>query len=143
MTRRTWSKERVVEAILARQQQGLPVSMIYREDICLYAAGKRFWGSWNHALQAAGLPIHARNWTPRSVIKAILTRQQNELPIHGIARNDASLAAAACRYFGSWKKSPSGSWRAHGVATTVDAATCDRGHSESPTSGSPNYNHMA
>ena len=104
MTRRTWSKERVVEAIQARQAQGLPISTIYCDDICLYAAGKRFWGTWNQALQAAGLPPHKKRWSPRSVINAIVDRQRQGLPLHGVARNDDLLEAVARRYFGSWPK---------------------------------------
>lgn len=104
MTRRTWSQGRVVEAIHARQRQGLPISTIYCDDIRLYAAGKHYYGSWNQALQAAGLPPHKKRWSRRAVIKAILARRRHGLPLHGITRDDYLLGAAARRYFGSWSQ---------------------------------------
>ncbi len=129
MTRRTWSKERVVQAILARQQQGLPFSTIYQDDINLYAAGKRYFGTWNKALQAAGLPEHKKRWSRKAVVCAILARQRQGLPLagltprtierwskeriiaelrywdgqsrHVVRLQDQSLLGAAARFFGS------------------------------------------
>ena len=101
MNRRTWSKERVAQSILARQRQGLPLATIYQDDINLYAAGKRYFGTWNKALQAAGLPEHKKRWSRKAVVCAILARQRQGLPLLDADRHDPTLAMAARRYFGS------------------------------------------
>ena len=38
-----------MEAIRLRHRQGLPIATIYRDDVNLYAAAKRYWGTWNRA----------------------------------------------------------------------------------------------
>ena len=63
MTPRIWSKEHVVEAIRLRHRQGLPIATIYRDDVNLYAAAKRYWRTWNRALRAAGFSPNRRRWS--------------------------------------------------------------------------------
>ena len=57
--RRHWSPQLVVAELQRRQAQGLSLSLVkaYREDSGLIAAASRYFGSWNHAKQAAGIPL--------------------------------------------------------------------------------------
>jgi hypothetical protein len=50
-----WTSERVIETIRHRQKRGQPVNpmAILRADPSLYAAGRRRFGNWDAALQAA------------------------------------------------------------------------------------------
>ena len=84
----SWSKEQVVEAIRLRHRQGLPIATIHRDDVNLYAAAKRYWGSWNQALHAAGFPPNRRRWSRSVVIQAIHDRARQGLPLHGVGHED-------------------------------------------------------
>lgn len=55
--RAPWSKERVVEAIGVRLRQRLRINAwaVSRDDPSLYGAAKRYLGSWDDALRAAGV----------------------------------------------------------------------------------------
>lgn len=50
-----WTKERVIEGIRSRQEQGKPVNSVQmmKHDKNLYAAGRRRFGDWATALDAA------------------------------------------------------------------------------------------
>jgi hypothetical protein len=53
--RQKWDAQRVIEAILARQTQGLKMSGIQYADPSLAAAAGRYFGGWQAALTAAGV----------------------------------------------------------------------------------------
>jgi len=53
--KRTWTKELVIEAILTRRRQGLPLRNISRTDSGLYQAAGKYLGSWPRALATAGI----------------------------------------------------------------------------------------
>jgi hypothetical protein len=58
-SKKTWSKERVVEEIEAEVRRGLPVTSvcIMKRNQPLYGAGRREFGTWRKALKAAGQPL--------------------------------------------------------------------------------------
>ena len=98
-----WTKSRVIEAIRARQQAGLPVRGFSRQDPRLYFGARRLFGSWECALQAAGLPSRPlRKWSRSVVTDEILARHQAGLPLAKITILDNRLYNAARRLFGSW-----------------------------------------
>jgi hypothetical protein len=99
-----WSKQRVVQAIQDRHQQGLPLKHMRFEDGVLYRAAFKYWGGWTRAIQAAGLETKPfRRWTRQRLIDAI--RSHHNL---GTAsqqwRLDRSFVHSAARQFGSWQK---------------------------------------
>lgn len=55
--RKTWTKERVIAAMLARLQEGRPInsSALRREDCSLFRAMRRYLKNWNEAMRVAGL----------------------------------------------------------------------------------------
>ena len=67
--RRKWDKQRVIEAILRLQEQGKPLhgKGLYENSDALVRVARRYFGSWNNALQAAALqqqpPITAKRLT--------------------------------------------------------------------------------
>jgi hypothetical protein len=52
-----WDKQRVIQCIQIRQQEGKPLhnSGVQRDDARLVLAARRYFGSWNDALTAAGV----------------------------------------------------------------------------------------
>ncbi len=93
-------------------------SAVIRGDNQLYIKGKRFFGSWGKALEAAGvdpekirrgLPPRPRYPSPESLSKEIQRRQREHLPLYsqGVAKGphaDVALLRHACRAFGSWDR---------------------------------------
>ena len=98
---RKWSAERVVDGLRAwyRRQP----CVIRRVDPALAGAAYRFFGSVSQALEAAGLAPPPGRWTPRRVIEHIQDGRVQGRPIHIAGLGDLRLAAAAKRYFGSWR----------------------------------------
>ena len=113
MTRRTWSKEqpqrwtreRVVEAIVDRQRQGLTISTIWREERSLYSAGARLFGGWPEALRAAGIALPERKkWSRQDVIRELRHRFRRGVSRSRFWAANPELAAAAKRVFGGKRR---------------------------------------
>jgi hypothetical protein len=104
-SQRKWTRESVLEAIRARQEQGLAIQGITAHDSALYSAAQRYFGSWAEAMRVAGLPWQRRQaWSPERVRAAIRRRHQQGLPLRGISIADCRLGHAAWKHFGSWAK---------------------------------------
>lgn len=116
-SRRTWTAEAVIAAILKRSAQGEPVYLcaVLRDDTGLCHAAKRIFGSWAGALTASGLdPEEARNryrkttrseaWYPAQVVGRIRTDAAAGLDMStaAVQRRQSSLVSQAVYYFGSW-----------------------------------------
>ena len=116
-----WSPENVITAIHCRQQQKRFLSNQYvaAEDPALHSAGRRYFGTWRKAVEAAGLDYKniARNepsfnaqsyckWSKNEIIAAILKREKGKLQLSGInvGEQDSRLLNAGKRYFGTWRK---------------------------------------
>ncbi len=105
MTRRTWSKEGVIEAIVDRQRHGLALSTIWREERSLYSAGGRLFGSWPEALHAAGIALPERKtWTRQDVIRELRSRFRRGVSRSRFWAANPELAAAAKRVFGGKRR---------------------------------------
>jgi hypothetical protein len=103
-------KEHVLKAILTREAQGLPLNhaALLRQDRQLHGAMLRLYGSWEAAIQAAGIDpgearIH-RRWGREAIIQRIREKDALGQPLNALAvqREEATLAGAADRWFGSW-----------------------------------------
>jgi hypothetical protein len=104
MTRAKWNKQRVIEAIRHRQQQGLPMRGVYNDDHALFAAAVRHCGSWYEALVATGLPSQPkRKWTRELVLTALQAWHQERLSSQ-VWKRDSGLIHAAMKHFGTWRK---------------------------------------
>lgn len=100
---RIWNRSRVLVAIQARHNQGLPLTGIWKDDPVLACAAKRLYGSWSQAVKAAGCKPATRRWNKQLVIEAIQARHREGLPLRGVYNDDLGLCGAARLHFGSWR----------------------------------------
>lgn len=113
-----WSPERVLAMIQERAESGRPLTttVVLKECQLLCRHARRYFGSWQGALEAAGVaeqaaagrrPRKARgHWTVQAVIEAVQERARKGLLLTyaEVRRADPSLIAAGCRLFGNWSK---------------------------------------
>ncbi len=83
------------------------------KNIALYQKARRLFGSWQAAIEAAGMTYgdvavrQLRDWTRADIEKALTQRERDRLPLTAKAvRNDSrrhvGLYAAVIRIFGNW-----------------------------------------
>jgi hypothetical protein len=76
-----------------------------KRDAALLAASVRCFGGWREALRAAGIAVKPKlSWTRERVVDGIQSRHRQGLRLVNIGREDAALATAAYKYFGSWEQ---------------------------------------
>jgi hypothetical protein len=97
--RRRWSKRAVIEALQSRQQMGASISQTWKEDPILFAAAKRYFGSWRAALLAAGLRSSRQSWSKQRILETIQDRHARGESLKDL-RSDNALSSAAQIYFG-------------------------------------------
>ena len=105
-----WDREKIIAALLDRRSNGLPLNAGALNRSCsgLYRAAVDRFGSYDAALVAAGIePAAVRltsRWDPARVVAAIRARQDAGLKLnrHAVNLEEARLAVAADRCFGSW-----------------------------------------
>jgi Homing endonuclease associated repeat len=109
-----WTSEHVLAEIRAWQDRGEPlyanhVRLNYQE---LLAASIRYFGSWQKAVETAGIPYEQvrkyRKWSQETIIQEIrnLHAQGVDLSFRAMALsqyNSMVYAAIRPKYFGSWK----------------------------------------
>lgn len=112
---RKWSPEKVVEEIKKIPEKEL--WFVYRTNLALHSAARREFGSWESAVRAAGYDYLRLNelaatgytrWTEERIINKIKELYSSrEAPDKGlnVTARCPSLYSAACRIFGSWRKS--------------------------------------
>jgi len=110
---RVWSVSDVITGLKKRASNGtLQYQRTYREDAALIRSARKFFGSWNAALSAAGLDpsYHSvysirRQWTVLMVRDEIAKRKAIGLATSThAAKHDSGLYRAALIFFGSWKR---------------------------------------
>ncbi len=73
----------------------------------MYHAAKRHFGSWDAALEAAGLKVERiwqrRKWDSQKVVQAI-RNWKGPKQSHLVHRKDPGLTAQVYKYFGSWDR---------------------------------------
>lgn len=98
-----WSKEFVVKAIRQRKRDGRDLSQTHRDDPSLYAAGKRFFGSWTKARDAAGLPSQKREFYSADEVQLqIIELYEKSMPLRFSSHSDEKLRRSALKHFGGW-----------------------------------------
>jgi len=71
-----WSKESVIAAIRRRHHDGACLSQTNREDRALYEAGKRLFGTWTAAREAAGYAEPPRDFYSADEVRLKIIEMQ-------------------------------------------------------------------
>ncbi len=106
-----WTKVSVVEAILRRRQQGRSLSpgVVYAQCPLLHGAARRAFGTWDAALEAAGIdPDSVRRYrrphTPEDILAYLEQARKDPEFNPRPGRHPGWIVQAASRLFGSWRK---------------------------------------
>lgn len=125
LTWERWTPAKILVQIrlLSRRSRPLTTVQMNRRYSNLVSTARRCFGSWSKAVLAAGVdPLSLQRvipWNEQRIIEAILTRTlRGESLVAGLIE-PRSLAAAACRFFGSWRSAVV----AAGLDPTVTKAT--------------------
>lgn len=117
-TRRQWSPDQVVAAIRARHAAGRPChyQAVVRDDEALTGAARRYFQSWNGALEAAGLDPRTIRWPriakrpagfwSRDRVLALLREHAaagHALAAHAMDAREPGIVPTAQQLFGSWE----------------------------------------
>ena len=100
--RQRWSRETILESLRAHYNRGH--TAVHLIDPKLSAAVTRFFGNLDNAYEAAGLPHRPGRWSKRRIVDTIQDYYVRGKPIQFVGFKDKRLAAAANRYFGSWRE---------------------------------------
>lgn len=107
-----WPRPRVLAEIRRRHTQGklLNTDAMLRENLTLHAAGRRHFGTWEQAVNAAGVDYNRqvrgglRGWTKPKVHRALRRRIQEKRASREYVRTKSpALFRAAVHHYGSWK----------------------------------------
>ncbi len=107
----SWTLEKIVRMVRELAPDHLSYGSMANENLLLYSAAYRRFGSWQNALRAAGLSEEViaqsfknRKWTPDRILEEIRERyeQGGKLASGYMQRHEPSLFSAAFRRFGSW-----------------------------------------
>lgn len=104
-----WTPARILNAIrsLARRREPLRASEVKRQYGQLVPNARRYFGSWNQAVAAAGVSPQKlrfrRTWTEERVIECILLRALRNESLQRRMVEPRALADAGTKLFGSWR----------------------------------------
>lgn len=118
MSRKKWSRERIIDEIQSLQRQGISLSTRSMAELgysgmVTTSYKPEYFGSWRNAIIAAGFDPREvcrrkRKWTAESIIQRIreLHAQGEDLSHSAAKRNHQYLVVVAIdpRFFGSWRK---------------------------------------
>ncbi len=107
-----WSKEEVLRVIgeLSRGGKQLNSGHIARNYPALAYAGRKYCGSWEDAIKAAGLDYESIRrkcfWSRKKIVARIreLKAAGEPLNVSAAERTHGGLVGAAAVYFGSWRQ---------------------------------------
>lgn len=114
MTRsyKRWSKDEVIKVILDLQSKGVALNSgsVARRYPALAYAGRKYVGSWEEAVKAAGFDyekIRRKSfWSQKRIVERIRELHAAGEPLHVSAaeKKHGGLVGAAAVYFGSWRE---------------------------------------
>jgi hypothetical protein len=99
---RRWSAERVIQELQARFPDGQARGNTAKQDQSLTFTAKKYFGSWQDALLAAGIEPRQPKWSEARVIEAIQDGYVQGRPIEVAGFGDKCLEHGARRRFGNW-----------------------------------------
>ncbi|MCF8567475.1 hypothetical protein LLE49_22405 [Alicyclobacillus tolerans] len=111
-TRTRWTEALIISRIREVHATGRPLNRRSMDNgySDLVIAARRHFGSWDAAIQAAGLVLTRvkkprKKWTDERIVEAIRIRIQEEKPVNykAVATEEEKLIVAGRRNFGSWK----------------------------------------
>ena len=95
-----WSRQRIIACIRDYQREGRPLTSVWRSDKPLFRAGIRYFGNWQSALAAAGMPVKQRDrWSRDQVIGALQRTYSGNERLRDL---EPALCGAIQRHFQSW-----------------------------------------
>jgi hypothetical protein len=111
-TSKEWNKKEVVRIIkaLAAKGEKLNSDSVARSHSGLAYAGRRYWGSWDRALKAAGLDCdkirRKTHWSRARIVGQIrdIKKAGGPLSYTAAEADYHELVPAATTLFGSWRK---------------------------------------
>jgi hypothetical protein len=101
---RKWSARLVIQELRVCFPTGVEDRSVQREDQPLALAAKKYFGSWQDALSAAGIEPAPGRWSKEQVIEIIQDGWVQRRPLHVVGFGDRALARAAKVRFGGWEK---------------------------------------
>jgi hypothetical protein len=109
---RPWTRDRILREIRSRQASGLSIRSrtVLIEHGSLCNAGRREFGTWSRAVDAAGIRYPweraPRKWPEERILSEIRARAKRGLSLatQRVRREQNDLFSAAKRRFGSWTK---------------------------------------
>lgn len=104
----TWTCERVIEAIQQRHRQGAPLNHAAVRSHSLSRAAVTLFGSWDAALQQAGIdPAAVRRyrkpWTRDELLEELRRKHAAGEPLNAKDVRPNHIRRPAARLFGSWE----------------------------------------
>jgi superfamily I DNA/RNA helicase len=107
-----WSKEEVLRVVgeLSRGKKQLNSGYIARNYPALAYAGRKFYGSWEGAIKAAGIDYESVRrksfWSKKKIVEQIrkLKSAGEKLNVSAAEKSHGGLVGAASVYFGSWRQ---------------------------------------
>jgi hypothetical protein len=109
---RLWPKDRVIAAIHERHKNGklLYTDLMLRDDLALHAAGRRNFGSWQKAIERAGINYRRnvvgglRGYSRERTKRALRLRLASDRCAERQVRDESpALYRAIIHHFGDWK----------------------------------------
>ncbi|RLT21068.1 MAG: hypothetical protein DWI28_00115 [Planctomycetota bacterium] len=102
LPKKIWTPSAVIEAIIARHEQNLPLVNMLRHDKSLFCASAEVFGGWHKAKVAAGLAHDRRKaLAVDEIIQNLQSRHQQGNSLKFISRDEADFYASIKVRFGS------------------------------------------
>ena len=105
-----WDRDKVLRGILSYERSRRPMNSqtVQKAAPALYAAARRHFGAWKHALQSAGIKpdevAKKREWDGQSLTHHIrdLFRRGRSLKPSAVVKREGGFYNAAVSLYGSW-----------------------------------------
>ena len=103
----TWTRDRVVDVIQQLHCDGKPINHAAVRRNSLSQAGVKLFGSWDAALQQAGIDpadvrIYRKPWTAEELVRELRRKYAAGEPVNAKDVRPNHIRRPACRLFGSW-----------------------------------------
>lgn len=101
---RRWNRGLVIAEIQAWHGAGHRLAEVHRKNRSLFDAAKARFGTWNQAIEAAGLKPGRRRYSDDEILEMIRKRHRDGKSLSCKHPDNVSLALLASNHFGTWRK---------------------------------------